>query len=136
MEALSLLSPKAGPSRLPQAPTSELDLYVRWESILGKDDLEEVEWRRKHFWPGSEIVNVEHQWHLIPNWENSALTSTPRFQITDLDYQHSASPFQRQSQLSTFLSLIPLCLLSLFFIPLQTFRVWSTSCNSRHLISV
>jgi hypothetical protein len=42
---------------------------VRWESILGKDELEEVERQRKHFWPGREIVNVEERWSFNPELE-------------------------------------------------------------------
>lgn len=62
MRAVGLLSRREVSLRLTQAPRSEPDLYVRWESILGKGDLEEVERRRKDFWPSRNIANVEDQY--------------------------------------------------------------------------
>lgn len=55
--------------QLPQAPRSEPDEYDRWESILSQEDLEEIEQRRKHYWPGTEIVAVEDEWSVTPRAE-------------------------------------------------------------------
>ncbi|GAQ06041.1 hypothetical protein ALT_3362 [Aspergillus lentulus] len=62
MQGLGLLWAPADSPQLPQAPRSEPDQYVRWESILNQEDLEEIEQRRKHYWPGTEIVAVEDPW--------------------------------------------------------------------------
>ncbi|PWY87095.1 hypothetical protein BO94DRAFT_624305 [Aspergillus sclerotioniger CBS 115572] len=59
MAALGLLYPDKGSPKLPQSPRSESDQYVRWESILSAEDLEDIERKRKHFWPGMEMVHLE-----------------------------------------------------------------------------
>lgn len=41
------------------AARSEADQYVRWESLLGADDLKEAENKRKYYWLGIEIVHVQ-----------------------------------------------------------------------------
>ncbi|OOF98331.1 hypothetical protein ASPCADRAFT_142457 [Aspergillus carbonarius ITEM 5010] len=59
MAALGLLYPDQGCPKLPQSPRSESDQYVRWESILSAEDLEDIERKRKHFWPGVDMVHLE-----------------------------------------------------------------------------
>jgi hypothetical protein len=59
MQGLGLVWGPYDSRQLPQAPRSEPDRYVRWESILTSEDLEEIEQRRKHYWPGTEIIQVE-----------------------------------------------------------------------------
>lgn len=49
MEGLGVLYQESDGPRMPQSPRGEPDLYVRWESILSEDDLEEIERKRKHF---------------------------------------------------------------------------------------
>ncbi|KAF7170129.1 hypothetical protein CNMCM6106_004931 [Aspergillus hiratsukae] len=61
MQGLGLLCRPGNSPQLPQAPRSEPDQYVRWESILSPEDLEEIEQRGKHYWPGTEIVVVESE---------------------------------------------------------------------------
>ncbi|KAJ5714585.1 uncharacterized protein N7483_011766 [Penicillium malachiteum] len=64
LAALGLDYAKENPMELPQAPRSECDQYVRWESILTAEDLEEIERRRQYYWPGREMVCVENQGHV------------------------------------------------------------------------
>ncbi|KAJ5832265.1 hypothetical protein N7474_000576 [Penicillium riverlandense] len=60
MEGLGLLSGYPGSNEFMfLAPQSEADQYVRWKSFLSADVLEEVERKRKHYWPGIEIVSVQ-----------------------------------------------------------------------------
>ncbi|KAJ6024024.1 hypothetical protein N7540_004821 [Penicillium herquei] len=61
LAALGLLYAKENPMELPQVPRSECDQYVRWESILTADDLEEIERRRQLYWPGLEIIYMENE---------------------------------------------------------------------------
>lgn len=62
MVGLGLLPQKSDGPRVPQGPRGEPDLYVRWESILSEEDLEEIDRKRKYFWPGREIVRLEFPW--------------------------------------------------------------------------
>ncbi|PYI09413.1 hypothetical protein BO78DRAFT_308293 [Aspergillus sclerotiicarbonarius CBS 121057] len=59
MEALGLLYPAHGGPPTSQSPRSEADQYVRWESILGVKDLEDIERKRRHYWPGRDYIHLE-----------------------------------------------------------------------------
>lgn len=47
---------------MPHNARSESDLYVRWESILSENDLDETERRKQCFWPDMEVIRVELSW--------------------------------------------------------------------------
>lgn len=66
MQGLGLLRAPADSSKLPQAPRSDQDEYVRWESILSMEDLEEIEQQRKYYWPGTGIIDVESPLSVTP----------------------------------------------------------------------
>ncbi|RAK97356.1 uncharacterized protein BO80DRAFT_504859 [Aspergillus ibericus CBS 121593] len=69
MEAFGLLYPDRGAPPTSQSPRSEADQYVRWESILSEEDLQDIERKRRHFWPGREMVHVESRHSIDLNYE-------------------------------------------------------------------
>ena len=69
MQGLGLLFAQGGSPELPQTaqtPRSEPDQYFRWESILSTEDLEEIEQRRRHYWPETELICVEDPLSVMP----------------------------------------------------------------------